>query len=164
MVFKCDLWENPKNPESDRKFYQDTKNPETINPNPNERKNHERGVRVQQIISVSGDPGNFKEIRAKYRGFFRRFRQKVAFFILKFHSPSAIFLVPTFERKYANADQFNINGTNDQQKIIDEFWRSSGAFLAKKNPVKTPLTTANNMPDGFYFHMQRSPFLQADVS
>ena len=120
MVFKCDLWENPKNPESDRKFYQDTKNPETINPNPNERK--------------------------------------------KFHSPSAIFLVPTFERKYANADQFNINGTNDQQKIIDEFWRSSGAFLAKKNPLKTPLTTANNMPDGFYFHMQRSPFLQADVS
>jgi len=72
--------------------------------------------------------------------------------------------VPTFERKYANADQFNINGTNDQQKIIDEFWRSSGAFLAKKNPLKTPLTTANNMPDGFYFHMQRSPFLQADIN
>ena len=80
------------------------------------------------------------------------------------------FLVPTFTKKNPNAAQFKINSLpagKTKQDLINQFWRTNGAFLAPKNPIKKDdqgeLDALYDMGYTFPLSMQVSPFLQPQV-
>ena len=111
----------------------------------------------------SQNVGQAKPSQIKFRGYI--------FYFVHFKFCLTQFLVPTFTKKNPNAAQFKINSLpagKTKQDLINQFWRTNGAFLAPKNPIKLDdqgeLDALYDM--GYYFplSMQNSPFLQPQVS